>query len=43
MNTISDFVQPYSTEAEQAVLGGLIIDNSAFDGDVPPELSSGWN
>jgi replicative DNA helicase len=39
MNTVSDFVQPYSSEAEQAVLGGLIIDNSAWDGVITDKLT----
>jgi replicative DNA helicase len=40
MNTLPPvFEPPYSCEAEQAVLGGLMIDNSAWDGVIADKLS----
>ena len=38
-------VPPHSVEAEQAVLGGLLLDNSTWDSDrrpaAPPRISTG--
>ncbi|HDL1260488.1 TPA: replicative DNA helicase, partial [Mannheimia haemolytica] len=38
MNTQEQMVVPYSVEAEQAVLGGLVLDNAKWD-DINPILS----